>query len=221
MAEIEEQFVRRVMRAHQPGDTFEELDLHLFREAFPVRRVRPIQFLFLHAPLRRCAAGFHGETDIDENTVILGMQAHHLVELATEIVQVGRSEIKIGPSGTHRCCVVTRQRALGRDDAPFWMFRCRKLVPACGDVDRYTDIGGTAGGHLRAEQVEIEMRMDPANFRRMIGPAVMAFGEHGDGIDGGFAQGAHETLGIKTRADIRDQAGGMKIEMNVTVAHML
>ena len=74
---------------------------------------------------------------------------------------------------------------------------------------------------LGAGQIEVEMRMHLADLGRMIGDAVVAFGKDRDGVDMRVRKGVGERLGVKARADVRNQRRGVKIEMNLTKTHLL
>jgi hypothetical protein len=72
-----------------------------------------------------------------------------------------------------------------------------------------------AGFDLRAEQVELQVRMHPADLGRIVAPAVVALGKNIDRIDVRQLERFLELLLREMRPDIRQMFRGVKIQMNL------
>ena len=84
------------------------------------------------------------------------------------------------------------------------------------DVDRGADADLGAGLELRAQQVEGESGVHPVHRGGVVGPAVVALGKDGDGVDMPLFESGLELLFGKTGADPGDGAGGVEIQVNLT-----
>ena len=111
----------------------------------------------LHLGLRPGAGRDEREADVDEDAVAVGEELHRLLDLAAEIVEIGRVEVEEGPAGAERLAALADELALRRHHAPARMLARRELVPAGREVDRRVDAGAVQGVDLRAQQVEVEV----------------------------------------------------------------
>ncbi len=75
------------------------------------------------------------------------------------------------------------------------------------------------GVDLGSKQIEGQVRVHPADSRRMVGVAVMAFGKHRDGVHMCILECPTESIRIEPGADVLNELGGMKIEVYLTKAH--
>ena len=110
-------------------------------------------------------------------------------------------------------------RALGRDVQPFGMAQHLLFIEAGAEVNRRVDADLPAGLQLRAQQIELQVRMHRVGPGRMIRPAVVAFGKQCDRIDVAQLQRALKLLLAEFPADFRNQAGGMEVKVDLTKTH--
>ena len=139
MTEIEEERAVRIAFARRLADALEELDLRLLGKFQPVLGTGPIQALRLHLRLRPGADRHQRKTDVDEDAIAVGEELDHLLDLAAEIIEIGRVEIEERPARPERLTALADQHAFRRDDAPARILARRKLIPAGRDIDRRVD----------------------------------------------------------------------------------
>src|SRR5262249_40764372 len=71
---------------------------------------------------------------------------------------------------------------------------------------------------LLAHQVKLQVRVDGADFGRIVRVAVMTLGENGHRIDMAHFYRFGKLFGVKIGADVRTIRRGMKIEMQLSEA---
>jgi hypothetical protein len=94
------------------------------------------------------------------------------------------------------------------------------LVALDADIDRCADIFAVEGVDLAFQQVVTfpEGRVTFRSLGVVVEMAVMAFGEHGDGVDMGAFERAGELARVELGADIGHGGAGMEIEMDLALA---
>jgi hypothetical protein len=90
-----------------------------------------------------------------------------------------------------------------------------------GKSRRDVDLGAYpqlfADGKLLVQEVTAEVGMGEIHLGGMVGPAVVALGEQGDGVDVTRLQGRLEVFAREAGADALDALGGVEIEVDLTV----
>jgi hypothetical protein len=97
----------------------------------------------------------------------------------------------------------------------------RHLIEPCGKIDRSVDTCLLGGVVLGAEQVEVEMRMDFADARRVIAPAVVALRKERDRINGSCLQRFLLALFVESFSDAGNIGRGVEIEVDLAVAERM
>ena len=146
-------------------------------------------------------AGLVLQNDVEEDAVAVGKEPHRLANLLAEVIQIRTVKI-------HK--VITRVKgSRSTTDAlsvfisfpPVWMHFGRHLVEPRGKINRRVDADFLGGVVLHPQQIEVEMRMDFADARRVIAQAVMALGKKRDRIDGCGLQRFLPTLFVESFSD--------------------
>ena len=142
---------------------------------------------------------------------------HDLLHLRGQLVQIGRVV-------AHQVVVRLDEgiglHAAGTHVEPFGMLQHLLLVQTGAEIHRRVHVDLPAGLKLRAQQVEMEVGMGDVGRGGMIGPAVMALGEDGDGIDVAQLQRLLKLRLVESAADLGNQPGGVEIQMHLTKSHV-
>ena len=98
--------------------------------------------------------------------------------------------------------------------APFTVEPGMLVVDPHVEIGRDPDALCVTGLNHLAEQVHLEPRIDPSDFRRVVGKPDITLGKHGDVIHMSFAQGARELRRIEFRAHVINARHGVGVQVD-------
>ena len=184
-------------------------------------RIEPVR---LHPRDTGSADAIGRQDDVEEDALSL-IGRGHLAGLVEHVLPVARVIEADGvPGGAQILAArrVGRQRMMvavgGADGPPLRMFARSELIPLHRDVDRGFDIGGAERLDHVAQQIRArQMRVRLADLCRIVRPAVMALGEHGDRVDVRALQRRNKYVRIERRANPRNMLRGVKVEMYLAI----
>ncbi len=182
-----------------------------------LRPVEP-QSVLAHPALAPFAAAGLLADDVEEDAVGVGEEPARLADLFAEVVQVGRAEAHRVEAGLRGLRDPAEVLALVVHRPPLGVLVRGDVVHARGKVDRRRDADLLRGVHLRAQEVEAQVRVHPPDGRRMVGPAVVALREERDRVDVAEAKRLLEARFVELRPDPVDVGRGVEIEVDLAEA---
>ncbi len=105
---------------------------------------------------------------------------------------------------------------MGVAQEPFGMAAGFLFVQASRQIDGSVDADGMGGFNLCAEQVKRQIWMALIGLGGVIGPAVMALGEDGNGVDVPAPELLLKLCGREVRAHMRNGFGRVEVQMHLT-----
>ena len=151
--------------------------------------------------------------DVQENAVRIVIAAN-FVHLIQKIIQIRRVHTQGLVSG-HSRIVLKLSLPIPLHRFPFGMAAGSLLIVTSRNIHRGLDSDFMGRLNFRTQQVKIQFRMDLIGHAGVIGPSVMALGEHGNGTDMTQFQHFLKLLLGKGGTDTGDLLGGVKIQMDL------
>ena len=157
--------------------------------------------------------------DVQEDAVAVGELAEDLLDFLAEMLHIGGVEAGLVEAGI--------QVALGHgghglqvhmDGQPLRMLRQHGVVQPRREIDGGVDVDFLAGVELCPEEVEGEAGVAVSHFGVVVVPAMVAFGEEGDGVHVGFLEGFLPLPLLETCPDAGDLAGGVEVQVDLAEA---
>ena len=144
--------------------------------------------------------------DLGGHQLVVAAARAHALPLHARLGGVGRS-VAVPSGGADGVVAVA--------NAPLGMQLGVRRRPADGEVDGtpYADL--VTRLELRAEQVEAQIGMAYAHRSGVVGPVMVALGEHVDQVDVSGLQRVLPLPLVETAADAANQLGGMKVEVDL------
>ena len=163
--------VQRLRRLGCHAIVFLQREARGFLAILLLKWIEPIGFHELQAP---ASTGFPLANDVEKDAVTIGKEAHSFPDLLAEIVEIRAVKIHHVESGLQRGFCPTCVAAILVHFAPFGVLVGCEIVHAGGEINWRVDAGFFRGVVLLAKKIEVQMRVDFSNGRRVITPTMVA-----------------------------------------------